>query len=268
MVICKFRVIDIKNTFFLLTIFCLIFFTTFNSHFNLKNSLNSKAQNDNQFPFVGQEMQYEITQSTGSIISSSGTLDIKYLSMINETLIYGLFHVEVTSIIKYYNESAIGIENLNTRHLQIDADDTYIIFLFMVYFFEWPEGVVTPTPVWVFPHDIHVNSSVKFWNYTTICSKSQSISIMDKYYEVFVFRQYGTILNMTLMFGYAKHNNSEWYGLLFYMSGVFFEPVTQTKISAFFKLANTNAELKPLDELNRKNIISITISFYSTIILG
>ncbi|MBN1328082.1 MAG: hypothetical protein JXA54_01300 [Candidatus Heimdallarchaeota archaeon] len=247
-------------------IFCILIFNT--SNLDIFPSQQSQAETIDTFPFVDQYMTYEVTQTTGSLIASSGTLTVRYLYMINESAIFGTFHVDVISLIEVYNETAVGSENLNTRHLYIDADNTYIIYIFMVYFFEWLDGISTPTPMWIFPHDLHVNHTTRFWNYTATCLKSQSISIMDRYYEVFVYRTYGSYLNMTLMYGLARNGNSEWYGLLFYMSGSFFEPVTLRKMNAYFKLSKTNAELFPLDEINSRNILTVTISFYSTIIVG
>ncbi len=229
---------------------------------------SNQTEEEDTFPFVNQYMLYDVTQTTGGLMTSSGTLSVKYLYLINESAIFGTFHVDVISLIEVYNETAVGSENFNTRHLYIDADDTYIIYIFMVYFFEWLDGIATPTPMWVFPNEMQVNHTTRFWNYTATCSKSQSISIMDKYYEVFVYRTFGTLLNMTLMYGFARNGSSDWYGLLFYMSGSFFEPVTQRKMNAYFKLSDTNAELLPMDEINQKNILTVTLSFYSVIIIG
>ncbi|MHA1630497.1 MAG: hypothetical protein ACTSXO_05765 [Candidatus Heimdallarchaeota archaeon] len=224
--------------------------------------------NENQFPFVGQYNVYEVTQTTDILVAASGTLSVNYLSMLNETAIYGRFRIEITSVIEFYNESAVGSENLNTRHLYIDSSNTYMIYLFMEYFFDWIPGEVTPTPIWIFPQDMQVNKTVKFWNYYGNCSKSQSILIMEKYYEVFVFRLQTPELNMTLMYGFARHNLSSWYGMLFYMSASFYEPNQGRMLHAYFKLVSTNAELLPLGELNKKNILSITLSFYSVVIVG
>ncbi|HUT79693.1 MAG TPA: hypothetical protein VMZ29_00705 [Candidatus Bathyarchaeia archaeon] len=247
-------------------IFCFLTINILN--INSYTYWQNQTETDDTFPFVDQYMIYDITQTTGSLIASSGTLTVRYLYMINETAIFGSFHVDVISLIEVYNETALGSENLNTRHLYIDADDTYIIYLFMVHFFEWPEGIATPTPMWIFPQDLQADRSTRFWNYTATCSKSQSISIMDRYYEVFVYRTYGPSLNMTLMYGLARNGNSEWYGLLFYMSGSFFEPATNRIMNAFFKLSDTNAELYPLEEINSRNILTVTISFYSIVIVG
>jgi len=73
---------------------------------------------------------------------------------------------------------------------------------------------------------------------------------------------------MTLMYGFARHNLSSWYGMLFYMSASFYEPNQGRMLHAYFKLVSTNAELLPLGELNKKNILSITLSFYSVVIVG
>ncbi|NHJ41334.1 MAG: hypothetical protein FK731_14980 [Asgard group archaeon] len=226
------------------------------------------SQSEDQFPFVGQKSIYEITQTTGSIIAASGTLTLTYNSMLNVSNIRGSFHVDVLTLVEYYNETAFGNENLNTRALYIDAGDTSIIQIFMVYFFEFIDDTTKATPMWVFPEDLQLNKTIAFWNYTAICSKSQSIAIMDKYYEVFVFRIYGSMVNMTLMYGYGKHGTSDWYGLLFYMSGTYFEPAINRRMNAYFKLASTNVELLPLDELNKATIFSITASFYSIVFVG
>ncbi|MHA1213016.1 MAG: hypothetical protein ACTSSH_11190 [Candidatus Heimdallarchaeota archaeon] len=221
-----------------------------------------KAESADQFPFVGQRMLFEVTQTTGSLIASSGTLEVNYHSMMNATAIYGSFHVEVISLIEVYNETADGNENLVNRHLNIDSSDTYIIYIFMEYFFEWVPGEVTPTPMWLLPEDLEVNQSVKFWNYYGNCSKSQSISIMDSYYEVFVYRIITGSLNMTLMYGQARHNqdSSEWHGLLFYMSAKFIEPSTNRQLNAYL--------LNPMAEINKRNIITVTAAFYSIITIG
>ena len=220
----------------------------------------------NQFPFVGQETTYDVVQTTAGIPAATGTLKVSYDEMLDDTRIHGNFNVEVISIIEYYNESADGSEDLETRHLNIDAADTYIIDLFMVHFFSW-EGI-TPTPMWIFPEDIKVNSTVKFWNYTTTCKTSHSIAFSDQYYEVFVFRTNGSLLDMTLMYGFARHGSSDWYGMLFYMSGSFYEPYIGSRMEATFKLAETNAELIPLGELNRSVILATTVSFYSVVLVG
>jgi hypothetical protein len=230
---------------------------------------SSKAQSDDQFPFVGQESVYDITQYAGSIRASSGILALSYYSMLNSSNIKGRFHVDVLSLLEYYNETAEGHENLNTRALYIDAGDTSIIQIFMVFFFEFNEEDTTKaTPMWVFPNDLQINKTIQFWNYTATCSKSQSIPIMDKYYEVFVFRIYGSMVNMTLMYGYGKHGSSDYYGLLFYMSGEYYDPALDVRMTAFFKLSSTNVELRPLDEINKATIFSITGTFYSIVFVG
>jgi len=229
-------------------------------------SLQYEDITPNQFPFVGQETTYDVIQTTAGVPAATGTLKVHYDRMIDNSSIHGFFDVEVVSLIEYYNESADGSENLETRHLNIDATDTYIIDLFMVHFFSW-EGI-TPTPMWIFPDDVKVNATVKFWNYTTTCKASHSISFNDKSYEVFIFRTNGTLLDMTLMYGFGRHGESDWYGLLFYMSGSFYEPYLGSRMEATFKLTETNVELIPLDELNRNVILATTISFYSVVLIG
>jgi len=229
-------------------------------------SLQYEDITPNQFPFVGQETIYDVIQTTAGVPAATGTLKVHYDRMIDNSSIHGFFDVEVVSLIEYYNESADGSENLETRHLNIDATDTYIIDLFMVHFFSW-EGI-TPTPMWIFPDDVKVNATVKFWNYTTTCKASHSISFNDKSYEVFIFRTNGTLLDMTLMYGFGRHGESDWYGLLFYMSGSFYEPYLGSRMEATFKLTETNVELIPLDELNRNVILATTISFYSVVLIG
>ena len=130
--------------------------------------------------------------------------------MVDDITIHGNFHIVVTSIVAYYDEIANGTENLETRHLRIDASDTYMIYLFMVYFFDWTS--LSPTPMWLLPSEVAVNTEAQFWNYTATCQQSQSIALMNKYYEVFVFRVNGSMLDLTLMYGYARHGNSDWYG--------------------------------------------------------
>ncbi len=239
-----------------------------NSFFNTKvePSLQYEDITPNQFPFVGQETTYDVIQTTAGVPAATGTLKVHYDRMLDNSSIHGFFDVEVVSLIEYYNESADGSENLETRHLNIDATDTYIIDLFMVHFFSW-EGI-TPTPMWIFPDDVKVNATVKFWNYTTTCKASHSISFNDKSYEVFIFRTNGTLLDMTLMYGFGRHGESDWYGLLFYMSGSFYEPYLGSRMEATFKLTETNVELIPLDELNRNVILATTISFYSVVLIG
>ncbi|MHA1556389.1 MAG: hypothetical protein ACTSPM_05570 [Candidatus Heimdallarchaeota archaeon] len=229
-------------------------------------SLQYEDITPNQFPFVGQETTYDVIQTTAGIPAATGTLKVYYDRMLDNSSIHGFFDVEVVSLIEYYNESADGSENLETRHLNIDATDTYIIDLFMVHFFSW-EGI-TPTPMWIFPDDVKVNATVKFWNYTTTCKASHSISFNDKSYEVFIFRTNGTLLDMTLMYGFGRHGESDWYGLLFYMSGSFYEPYLGSRMEATFKLTETNVDLIPLDELNRNVILATTISFYSVVLIG
>ncbi len=239
-----------------------------NSFPNIQDAPTLLAEDEtpNQFPFVGQETTYEVIQTTAGVPAASGTLKVHYDRMLDSTSIHGFFDVEVISLIEYYNESADGSENLETRHLNIDASDTYIIDLFMVHFFSW-EGI-TPTPMWVFPDDVKVNATVKFWNYTTTCKASHSVSFNDRNYEVFVFRTNGTLLDMTLMYGFGRHGESDWYGLLFYMSGSFYEPYLGSRMEATFKLKETNVELIPLAELNRNVILVTTISFYSVVLIG
>ena len=222
------------------------------------NTTNEETKD--QFPFVGQRTLYDVVQKSGSLVGATGTLEVSYESMTDDITIQGRFHVLVTSLLEFYNENASGYENLKTRHLNIDASGTYIINLFMVYFFDWSS--LTPTPMWIFPSEIAVNSTVQFWNYTATCEKSQSIALMKKYYEVFVFHVNGSFLDMTLMYGYGRHGNSDWYGLLFYFSASFYEPSIKDYLTANFKIIETNVELKPLREINRTTIYQITISFY------
>jgi hypothetical protein len=227
------------------------------------------AQQENQFPFTGQYMRYDITQTTGSFVTSSGSLTLTYHHMYNASTIYGSFHVDVISLVAYYNETAIGTENLNTRNLYIDAEDTEIIYLFMVYFFAFDENSVTKgTPMWIFPEDLQIGKTIDFWNYSSTCLQSQSIALFDYNYEVFVFRIYGDLVNMTLMYGKAQHGESGWYGLLFYMSGTYFEPELDQRMTAYFKLSSTNVQMYPLEEIDTRVIITITISFYSLVIIG
>ncbi|MFW9922331.1 MAG: hypothetical protein ACFFDW_03480 [Candidatus Thorarchaeota archaeon] len=231
-----------------------------------EQTFQSNYETPNQFPFVGQYMVYDVTQTTAGIPAASGTLTVNYDEMLDADEIHGFFHVEVISIIEYYNETASGSENLQTRHLNIDAKNTYVIYLFMVYFFDWTG--LTPTPMWIFPEDVALSSSVRFWNYTAVCLESQSISIMDHYYEVFVFRASGTFLTMTLMYGFARNGESGYYGLLFYMKGAFYEPSIDNIMEASFKLSDTNVELVSLGEINRNSILITTVSFYSVIVIG
>lgn len=260
--------IPIKTTIkVLLMIFC-IFFVNVTSKFVETNSIAVNAQEEeDQFPFVGMKLLYDITQSTGSIIAASGTLTIEYLTMLDDTHIFGEFRVEVVSPLDFYNETTGGSEDLLTRHLDIATENTYIIWLFWDYFFDRTEEII-PTPMWVFPQDLVYNSTVKIQNYTSTTTRSESISIIEKYYEVIMFRTYGSSLNMTLLYGYARHGNSDWYGVLFYMAGYFIEPITDRRMAVFFKLRETNAELLPLKEINQNTIFSITITFYGVVIVG
>lgn len=245
-----------------------IFFVDLTSKLVEINPLTVNAQEDEElFPFVGMELLYDITQSTGSIIAASGTLSIEYLTMLDDTHIYGEFHVEVVSPLDFYNETTGGSEDLLTRHLDIATENTYIIWLFWDYFFDRTEEII-PTPMWVFPQDLAFNSTVKIQNYTSTTTRSESISILDKYYEVIMFRTFGSTLNMTLLYGYARHGSSDWYGVLFYMAGYFVEPVTDRRMAVFFKLRDTNAELLPLKNINQNTIFSITITFYGVVIVG
>ncbi len=251
----------------LLLIFC-IFFVNVTSKFVETNPIAVNAQEEeDQFPFVGMKLLYDITQSTGSIIAASGTLSIEYLTMLDDTHIFGEFRVEVVSPLDFYNETTGGSEDLLTRHLDIATENTYIIWLFWDYFFDRTEEII-PTPMWVFPQDLVYNSTVKIQNYTSTTTRSESISIIEKYYEVIMFRTYGSTLNMTLLYGYARHGNSDWYGVLFYMAGYFIEPITDRRMAVFFKLRETNAELLPLKEINQNTIFSITITFYGVVIVG
>ncbi len=251
----------------LLLIFC-IFFVNVTSKFVETNPMAVNAQEEvDQFPFVGMKLLYDITQSTGSIIAASGTLSIEYLTMLDDTHIFGEFRVEVVSPLDFYNETTGGSEDLLTRHLDIATENTYIIWLFWDYFFDRTEEII-PTPMWVFPQDLVYNSTVKIQNYTSTTTRSESISIIEKYYEVIMFRTYGSTLNMTLLYGYARHGNSDWYGVLFYMAGYFIEPITDRRMAVFFKLRETNAELLPLKEINQNTIFSITITFYGVVIVG
>lgn len=260
--------IPLKTSIKVLLIIFGIFFVDVTSKFVETNPMTVNAQEEKElFPFVGMELLYDITQSTGSIIAASGTLSIKYLTMLDETHIFGEFHVEVVSPLDFYNETTGGSEDLITRHLDIATENTYIIWLFWDYFFDRTEEIV-PTIMWVFPRDLVFNSTVKIQNYTSTTTRSESISILDKYYEVFVFRTYGSTLNMTLLYGYARHGRSDWYGLLFYMAGYFIEPVTERRMAVFFKLRETNAELLPLKDINQNTIFSITITFYGVVIIG
>ena len=260
--------IPLKTSIKVLLIIFGIFFVDVTSKFVETNPMTVNAQEEKElFPFVGMELLYDITQSTGSIIAASGTLSIKYLTMLDETHIFGEFHVEVVSPLDFYNETTGGSEDLITRHLDIATENTYIIWLFWDYFFDRTEEIV-PTIMWVFPRDIVFNSTVKIQNYTSTTTRSESISILDKYYEVFVFRTYGSTLNMTLLYGYARHGSSDWYGLLFYMAGYFIEPVTERRMAVFFKIRETNAELLPLKDINQNTIFSITITFYGVVIIG
>jgi len=258
----------IETSFKVLLLISCIFFVNITSKFVEKNPFKTNAQEEQDlFPFVGMNLLYDVTQSTGSIIASSGTLSIEYLTMLDETRIFGEFRVEVISPIDFYNETTGGSEDLLTRHLDVDTENTYIIWLFWDYFFNRTEQVV-PTPMWIFPSDCQINSTVRIQNYTSTTTRSESITILDSSYEVFIFRPYGSALNMTLLYGYARHGTSDWYGLLFYMAGYFVEPITERRMVVFFKLRETNAELLPLDVINKNTILSITITFYGVVIIG
>ncbi|MHA1502392.1 MAG: hypothetical protein ACTSSB_11130 [Candidatus Heimdallarchaeota archaeon] len=226
-----------------------------------------QSNGSNQFPFVGQKMEYDVTSTAASLLQSSGKLEVEYHRMSDETTIIGSFHVEINAIIEYYNETAWGTEDINNRNLTINQEGTYLINLFMYYFFDWSSNV-TPTPMWIFPENIAVNESVQFWNYTSTCLQSKSIPLMGKFYEVFVFRSKGTFLDMTLMYGFARHGDGEWYGLLFYYKASFVEPSQDLYMEAVFILADTNAELLPLRKLNRNIIIITAISFYTVTVIG
>jgi hypothetical protein len=165
----------------LLQVSIVLLFSISLQHNKLFDITSSEAQSDDQFPFVGQESVYDITQYAGSIKAASGILSLSYYSMLNASNIKGRFHVDVLSLLEYYNETAEGNENLNTRALYIDAGDTSIIQIFMVFFFEFIDDTTKATPMWVFPNDLQVNKTIQLWNYTATCSKSQSIPIMDKY---------------------------------------------------------------------------------------
>ncbi|MBD3191318.1 MAG: hypothetical protein GF308_11775 [Candidatus Heimdallarchaeota archaeon] len=265
---------DLKNQLFVyITIVSLLLPLLANplflGNFSFSSSVQSQTTHNNSsdhFPFVGQSTVYDIVQKTGVFVGATGTLELSYDDMIDDTTIHGRFHIIITSVVDYYNETADGTENIENRHLRIDASDTYMIYLIMVYFFDW--SGFTPTPMWIAPSDIAVNSTVQFWNYTSTCEKSQSINIMDKYYEVFVFYINGSLLDMTLMYGYARHGDSDWHGLLFYFSVSFYEPSLQENLEASFKIKKTNAELKPLKEINRNTILVFSISFYTIIGVG
>jgi hypothetical protein len=239
------------------------------SNTTFTNSFNPNQENgtDYSFPFVGQKTTYHIVQRTADLVAATGTLTVEYNKMYDENTITGDLYVELQSIIQYYNESADGWENLENRNLEIDASNTYLINLFMVYFFEWSEW--TPTPLWIFPSEIAAGEVVQFWNYTLKCEKSESIGIMDKDYEIFAYKaENDTYLDLTLMYGYASADrNSEKYGLLFYMSASFYEPTINDYLTATFILQETNAVLYPLRVLNRNVILWSTISFYTTVII-
>ncbi|HUU77798.1 MAG TPA: hypothetical protein VMX55_05590 [candidate division Zixibacteria bacterium] len=228
--------------------------------------LKSNIDSENQFPFVGQYMIYEVVQTAAGIPAASGKLTVSYDSMVDETTIHGIFHVEVVSLIEYYNETADGTENLENRHLVIHAEKTYLIDLFMVHFFKWTS--LTPTPMWILPQDIKIGANVHFWNYNSTCFDSQSITLNENFYEVFIYRTQGEELNMTLMYSYARHGLGEWHGILTYMSANIIQPSFEGILQATFKLAETNAELLSLGELNRNSILYTAISFYSVVIIG
>jgi len=230
-------------------------------------NLELQANAADQFPFVGQKTVYEVTSTAEALLQSSGTLAVEYHRMADESKIIGSFHVEINAIIEYYNETAYGTENIDNRNLTINQEGTYLINLFMFYFFDW-SGNTTPTPMWIFPENIAVNETVQFWNYTSLCLESRSIPLMGKYYEVFVFRSKGSFLDMTLMYGFARHGNSGWYGLLFYYKASFIEPSRDMFMEAVFILKDTNVELLPLKKLNRSIIVASAVAFYSITIIG
>jgi hypothetical protein len=244
-----------------------------NSFFNnlshsADHSIVSGANSEHSFPFVGLRSTYAVTQTTDKITTASGTLEVIYDSMVNATVIHGFFHVMVSSIVQYYDELADGSESLTNRDLEIDASETYIIYTFMVYFFDWSDPV-TPTPMWIFPEDMAINATVNFWNYTSICKKSDTIPLMGRYFEVFVFQYKGTSLEMTLMYGDANNGLSdEFSGLLFYLSAAFRDPTTGLLLEVNFRLKQTTANLIPLRELNRNSFLIVTISFYSVVFVG
>ena len=231
------------------------------------DKLSINDETPNQFPFVGQTMVYDVVQTAAGVQGAFGKLTVEYDSMVNDTVIHGNFYVDVISVIEYYNECADGSENLVNRHLIINADGTYLIYLFMKYFFNWT-GPIVPTPMWIQPDEIAIGASVQFWNYTVNCYESHSIALMEKYYEVFIFRVRGPWLDMTLMYSQASHGESGLYGMLVYMSGIYEHPSISSKLQATFKLVETNATLHPLRELNRSIIMSTAISFYSVVIVG
>ncbi|NHJ85552.1 MAG: hypothetical protein FK734_08825 [Asgard group archaeon] len=223
---------------------------------------------NNGFPFEGQKMIYDVTGT--SLISFSGTLYVNYYNKINPTTINGSLHIVVRSEggELNYNEMAFGHENLTNRDLYINGEDTVIINIFMIYFFDWDQYNVTPTPMWIFPEEMQANKTIQFWNYTATTYRSNSIALMDHYYEVFVFHIHGNDIDMTLMYTYARNDDGNWYGLLVYYSGSFIEPRSQLRMYAIFKLSYTNAELIPLEELNRSTILITTGAFYSIVITG
>ncbi|MEA2071623.1 MAG: hypothetical protein U9O98_10085 [Asgard group archaeon] len=235
-------------------------------HSQQNNFGNTDDPTPNQFPFVGQEMVYDIVQKTSGVISASGTLTIFYDKMVDSSTIHGTFHVLVESILDYYDERANGTENILNRELEINAMDTYIINLFMVSFFNFTG--YSPSPLWILPNEIQVNATTQFWNYTATCEKTHSLNIMNNDYQVFEFRANGTAVELTLMYGFAKHGDSDWYGLLFYLGGRFYEPYIGGYMNANFILSETNAELNNLGEINRNTIIITTFSFYSLVVFG
>lgn len=244
-----------------------IFFVNVSSKFLERTPLSVDAQEEHDlFPYVGMSMTYDIVVSTGGLAPDSGTLEIEYLTMLDETRIFGEFRVLVF-FPSFYNETTGGSEDLLTRHLDVNTDNTYIIWLFWDYFFNRTEQIV-PTPMWIFPNDCKINATIGVQNYTSTTTRSEAITIMDKSYEVFVFKTFGSRFNMTLLYGYAMHGTSERYGLLFYMAGYFIEPVTERRMAVFFKLRETNADLFPLDVINKNTIVAISISFYGVIIIG
>ena len=226
-----------------------------------------QANGSGQFPFVGQKMEYDVTSTAENLLQSDGKLEVEYHRMTEESIIIGSFHVEINAIIEYYNETAYGSENIDNRNLTINQEGTYLINLFMFYFFDW-SGNVTPTPMWVFPENIGLNKTAQFWNYTTTCIESHSIPLMGRYFEVFVYLSQGSYLDMTLMYGFAKNGDSGWYGLLFYYKASFVEPSRDLSMEAVFILSDTNVELLPLKKLNRSVILITAVSFYSVAVIG
>jgi hypothetical protein len=52
------------------------------------------------------------------------------------------------------------------------------------------------------------------------------------------------------------------------MSGEYYDPALDVRMTAFFKLSSTNVELYPLGEINKATIFSITGTFYSIVFVG